>query len=803
MADAKLFQRSKLQELRAELQADKKDKNFARRKTVLKRVVASMTMGQDLSPLYPDVLACLSIQVVDIKKMVYLFLINYARVKPEMVRHALPGLLADADDKNALVRALAMRTMSYIPVPEVLRALVDPLHHALKDRDPYVRKTAAICVAKLYMHDRRLVDKHGFVASLRDLLMDPNPTVIANAVASLTEISERSDNIHLRLNADVARRLVRAMTEASEWGQTYILEALMYYVPDTHDDATLLAEQVSIRLQHSNSAVVLATVKVMLYLMNYMGSEQVVEDMCRRLSPPLVTLLSSGYEVQYVALRNIHLIIQRRPSVLRNDVKVFFCKYNDPIYVKLAKLEIIYRLAHARNVEQVLAELKEYASEVDVDFVRKAVRTIGRLAIKVDQAADLCISVLLELVKTKVSYVVQEAIVVIKNIFRRYPNRYEGIIGTLCENLDALDTPDAKSAMIWIVGQYADRISNSDELLEDFLETFLDEPTEVQLALLTATVKLFIKRPTAGAELVPRVLKWATESVDNPDLRDRGFIYWRLLSTDPAAAQQIVLGAKPDISTEGDALDRSVLDRLLLHTGSLASIYHKEAHAFVRGARAKYLGDSPALDQDARDAYAEQLRRLPQQQQPQRAPDAQPAPLVVAASPSSAGMAGAPALPQRPAAGGRSASGDAQDDFAAMGPARGGGGGGAGGAAAQGLLDDVDEGDDGVDDDDEEEEGAALNPGALSAESAAGPGAVAAAGGGRARSGTVAYGTERVDDEREGDEGGGALDPYASLARLSLDLGGGGGGAGGGDGYGYDGPQPQTVSGRTNDDLLL
>jgi hypothetical protein len=34
-----------------------------------------------------------------------------------------------------------------------------------------------------------------------------------------------------------------------------------------------------------NSAVVLATVKVILYLMNYMSSERVVEDMCRRLSP--------------------------------------------------------------------------------------------------------------------------------------------------------------------------------------------------------------------------------------------------------------------------------------------------------------------------------------------------------------------------------------------------------------------------------------------------------------------------------------------------------------------------------------
>lgn len=63
--------------------------------------------------------------------------------------------------------------------------------------------------------------------------------------------------------------------------------------------------------------------------------------------------------MQYVALRNILIIIQRRPSVLKNEVKVFFCKYNDPIYVKLAKLEIIYRLADQRNVEQVLAELRE------------------------------------------------------------------------------------------------------------------------------------------------------------------------------------------------------------------------------------------------------------------------------------------------------------------------------------------------------------------------------------------------------------------------------------------------------------
>ncbi|SCV72241.1 BQ2448_4935 [Microbotryum intermedium] len=605
--DSKLFVRNKLADLRAELQGDKKDKDFKKRKVVLKRVVASMTMGQDMSPLYPEVIACLSIEMLDIKKMVYLYLINYARVRPEMVKHAMPGLLADAGDRNALIRALAIRTMSYLAVSEVLKALVDPLHACLRDRDPYVRKTAAICVAKLYMHDRRLVDKEGFVNQVKDLLGDPNPTVVANAVAALTEISERSETIHLRLNTTVASRLVSAMGECSEWGQTYILEALMYYVPEEHADAELLAERIAIRLQHSNSAVVLTTVKVILYLMNYMGSREVVDSMCRKLSPPLVTLLSSGYEVQYVALRNIHLIIQRRPSVLKSDVRVFFCKYNDPIYVKLAKLEIIYRLANENNVEQVLAELKEYASEVDVEFVRKAVRSIGRLAIKIASAADLCITALLALVKTKVNYVVQEAIVVIKDIFRRYPNQYEGIIGTLCENLDALDTPDAKAAMIWILGEYADRIENSDELLDDFLFSFAEEPVEVQLALLTATVKLFIKRPTAGQELVPKVLKWATEDVDNPDLRDRGFIYWRLLSTNPGAASEIVFAEKPEISTESEAMDRGVLDRLLMHTGTLASLYMKEPQTFVRGARAKYLQDSPALDPLAKQSQLDSI----------------------------------------------------------------------------------------------------------------------------------------------------------------------------------------------------
>ena len=83
-----------------------------------------------------------------------------------------------------------------------------------------------------------------------------------------------------------------------------------------------------------------------------------------------------------MALRNISLIIQKRPNILKYEMKV----YNDPIYYKLEKLDIMIRVASQANIAQVLSELKDYATEVDVDFVRKSVGAIDRCAIKVESA---------------------------------------------------------------------------------------------------------------------------------------------------------------------------------------------------------------------------------------------------------------------------------------------------------------------------------------------------------------------------------------------------------------------------------
>ncbi|KAL5129753.1 Beta-adaptin-like protein C [Glycine soja] len=559
--DSKYFSTTKkgeIPELKEELNSQYKDK----RKDAVKKVIAAMTVGKDVSSLFTDVVNCMQTENLELKKLVYLYLINYAKSQPDLAILAVNTFVKDSQDPNPLIRALAVRTMGCIRVDKITEYLCDPLQRCLKDDDPYVRKTAAICVAKLYDINAELVEDRGFLDSLKDLISDNNPMVVANAVAALAEIQENSSRPIFELTSSTLSKLLTALNECTEWGQVFILDALSRYKAADAREAENIVERVTPRLQHANCAVVLSAVKMILQQMELITSTDVARNLCKKMAPPLVTLLSAEPEIQYVALRNINLIVQRRPTILAHEIKVFFCKYNDPIYV--------------------LLEFKEYATEVDVDFVRKAVRAIGRCAIKLERAAERCISVLLELIKIKVNYVVQEAIIVIKDIFRRYPNTYESIIATLCENLDTLDEPEAKASMIWVIGEYAERIDNADELLESFLESFPEEPAQVQLQLLTATVKLFLKKPTEGPQqMIQVVLNNATVETDNPDLRDRAYIYWRLLSTDPEAAKDVVLAEKPVITDDSNQLDPSLLDELLVNIATLSSVYHKPPDAFV------------------------------------------------------------------------------------------------------------------------------------------------------------------------------------------------------------------------------
>lgn len=103
----------------------------------------------------------------------------------------------------------------------------------------------------------------------------------------------------------------------------------------------------------------------------------------------------------------------------------------------------------------------------------------------------------------------------------------------------------------------------------------------MQLQLLTATVKLFLKRGSGAQDMVTRLLKTATSECDNPDIRDRAYVYWRLLSASGQVAKTVVLSEKPPINANQQVLSPRLLDELITELGSLASVYHKPADSFV------------------------------------------------------------------------------------------------------------------------------------------------------------------------------------------------------------------------------
>jgi AP-2 complex subunit beta-1 len=120
-------------------------------------------------------------------------------------------------DPNPLVRALALRTISYIHVRDFVEATAQHLRGLLNDTDPYVRKTAAFCVAKVYDHDRQIIESSDLIDRLNNMLRDGNPTVISSALAALQDIWERSESIKLTIDYTSASKIVQILPDCSEY----------------------------------------------------------------------------------------------------------------------------------------------------------------------------------------------------------------------------------------------------------------------------------------------------------------------------------------------------------------------------------------------------------------------------------------------------------------------------------------------------------------------------------------------------------------------------------------------------------
>ena len=554
------------------------------RKKAAKRVLALMRSGENLSCLFSSMLRCVKTSDMELKKLTYHYLVTYAAAEPEQSIMAVNTFIQDSADFNPVVRALAVRTMCMIKLDTVAEHMIVPLKKTLCDKDPYVRKTAAMAVAKLYEVIPEAVESAQIFPLLLKLLNDEYPMVVSNACAALFEINDHRTTPIFTLNEKTVTPILSAMTACSDWCQTVLLDALAKYTPADSQEANFLIDRLIPFLKHANPAVVIGSFRCIFFFLEL--SKRDTKEVFNAIIPPFITLVTTGEpEIQFIILRTISLFVHKYPTALVNEIRVFFCKYNDPSYVKMEKLNIIIQICVPKNVQSVLEELDEYCNSVDIGFVKKSIDVVGQVAIKIEAAARRCVDILVRLVKSKIDYAVEEAIIVVTDILRRFPGEFESIISTVCSNIENIKDSKAKAAAIWILGEYCQLIDKVDLLLDPFLDTFHDETAEVQIQLLTALVKVFCIKPDETRDQIQFILNESIKESVLPDVRNRALIYWRLLSADSEATKKTVIFPKHTVSASSEKYTPEVLDELIKNMGNVSGILHVVPSEFVKRVR--------------------------------------------------------------------------------------------------------------------------------------------------------------------------------------------------------------------------
>lgn len=177
--------------------------------------------------------------------------------------------------------------MGCIRVDKMVDYMEEPLRKTLRDESPYVRKTAALCVAKLFDLAPQMAMENGFLEQLQELVGDPNPMVVANSVTALVEIQETNPETNaLSITSVTLKKMLLALNECTEWGRVTILTTLADYKASDVKEVEHICERVVPQFQHVNPSVVLAAVKVVFLHMKYISPE-LAKSYTKKMAPPL------------------------------------------------------------------------------------------------------------------------------------------------------------------------------------------------------------------------------------------------------------------------------------------------------------------------------------------------------------------------------------------------------------------------------------------------------------------------------------------------------------------------------------
>uniref|UniRef100_A0A8C9V849 AP-3 complex subunit beta n=1 Tax=Scleropages formosus TaxID=113540 RepID=A0A8C9V849_SCLFO len=573
----------------------------------MKRIVAMMARGKNASDLFPAVVKNVACKNIEVKKLVYVYLVRYAEEQQDLALLSISTFQRGLKDPNQLIRASALRVLSSIRVTIIIPIMMLAIKDAASDMSPYVRKTAAHAIPKLYSLDPE--QKEPLIEVIEKLLADKTTLVAGSVVMAFEGVCpERIDLIHKNY-----RKLCNLLIDVEEWGQVVIINMLTRYArtqflnPNANEvlleegeekefygsdeeegkeekvekkkpyvmdpDHRLLLRNTKPLLQSRNAAVVMAVAQLYFHLAP--KAEVGVT------AKALVRLLRSHSEVQFVVLQNVATMSIKRKGMFETYLKSFYIRSTDPTQIKVLKLEVLTNLATETSISIILREFQTYIKSMDKDFVAATIQAIGRCATNIGEVRDTCLNGLVQLLSNRDELVVAESVVVIKKLLQMQPEQHSDIIKHMAKLIENIQVPMARASILWLIGEYCEHVPKiAPDVLRKMAKSFTSEEDIVKLQILNLAAKLYLTNSKQTKLLTQYVLNLAKYD-QNYDIRDRArFIRQLIVPTDKGGAlskyaKKLFLALKP-----APILESPFKDRDHFQLGSLSHLLNVKAGGY-------------------------------------------------------------------------------------------------------------------------------------------------------------------------------------------------------------------------------
>ncbi|KAF2077808.1 hypothetical protein CYY_000853 [Polysphondylium violaceum] len=615
--------KSEMNTLKTSLSTATNERDSEKIKEVLQRIIYYMTIGMDVSPLFPDVTMVAATTDIVIKKMVYLYIVHYSKSNSDLLLLVINILIKDCSDRNPVVRGLAIRSLCSFNSEDIVQYAYKYVMYGLRDFSGYVRKISVLSLAKLYRLSMSSINMDEVLPILYGMSMDQDPQVIVNSIVTLNELRPGWE-----ITPTMVQFLLGKLKEFNEWSQCIVIDTLYKYTPKDEDEVLDILNLLDDKLKQSNSALVLGIVKLFIKITEgYPVLEDIHNEVYERVKDPLITLVESSEsnETAYTILCHIYLLMSRSPHLFEREYRHFYCKYNDPIYIKSLKIKILSDIAsnhtnalHFACIKEIVQELAEYIYEGNLSIMKQSIQVISMIGQKNSQVVNnnsssstgktegddkqqqqqqqqqeeyssidqFVLDMFISFLQTEHENIISNTLIALKDFLRVFPAHAKKIIGYLGLNkLVELQVDQAIEAILWIYGEHPNVDQETPYIVEGFMKRFKEQSTSVKIQLLISAIKIYFERPGEMLPILQHVLLECSDLSQDPDLHETYLFYARLLSIDLNVANKIINAGKKDqkMSLTSFLEDEfyEYKDKIFEEFNTLSVVYGKHSSTFM------------------------------------------------------------------------------------------------------------------------------------------------------------------------------------------------------------------------------